>query len=149
MAARLAALKADSGAQKNPEHFILAADTVVASGRRIFDKPQDKEQARRAIEHLSGRRHRVYGGVSLIAPDGTRRHRLVVTQVQFKRLTPGEVDRYLATEDWHGKAGGYGIQGLGGAFVKKINGSYSNVVGLALCETLALLRGLGAGCHIL
>ncbi len=123
--------------------YLIAADTVVGLGRRVLGKPVDAAEARLFLEMLSGRRHRVYGGVSVIAPDGRRAERLVTTSVRFKRLERSEIDAYIAGGEWTDKAGGYGIQGLAGAFVPAITGSYFNVVGLPLYETLSLLRGLG------
>ncbi len=142
-ARRLAAAKAEAVAPAHPDSFVLAADTVVALGRRILPKPADEGEARRCLERLSGRRHRVLGAVSLRAPGGRKAARLVITQVRFKRLAPEEIAGYLASEEWRDKAGGYAIQGRAAAFVPAINGSYSNVVGLPLAETAALLRGLG------
>ena len=139
----MARAKAEAAAAAEPGAFLLAADTVVACGRRILDKPIDAAGARRWLELLSGRRHRVWGGLCAIGPDGRRAERLVMTQVVFKRLSAGEIDAYLASEEWRGKAGAYAIQGAAGGFVKRINGSYSNVVGLSLFETRALLEGLG------
>ena len=143
LAERLAAEKAEAVAARFPDAAVLAADTVVACGRRGLDQAGDTAEAQRCLELLSGQRHRVYGGVSVIAPGGVHRCRMVVTQVQFKRLTKAEIKAYLATDEWRGKAGAYAIQGHAGGFVKKINGSYDNVVGLPLYETLALLSGLG------
>lgn len=148
MADRLAEAKARVVAERRPDAFVLGADTVVACGRRILPKAEDAATARRCLELLSGRRHRVIGGICLIAPGGRVGRRRVTTQVTFKRLTVNEVDAYLASGEWQGKAGGYAIQGAAEAFVRQINGSYSNVVGLSLYETVSLLRGLGAvqGC---
>ncbi|MEX0923382.1 MAG: Maf family nucleotide pyrophosphatase [Rhodovibrionaceae bacterium] len=142
-AARMAAAKAAAVAARHSGAFVLAADTVVACGRRILPKAESEAEARRCLELLSGRRHRVYGGVEAVAPDGRAARRCVMTQVTFKRLTAPEIDAYLAGGEWRGKAGGYAIQGAAGAFIPSINGSTSNVVGLPLAETLALLRGLG------
>ena len=142
-AERLAAAKAEAVAGRHGGAFVLAADTVVALGRRILPKAEDEAVARRCLALLSGRRHRVLGGVTVIAPDGRRAQRLVTTVVKVKHLSAGEVDRYLASGEWRGKAGGYAIQGRAAAFVPWINGSYSNVVGLPLAETAALLTGLG------
>lgn len=142
-AARLALEKALCVAQRHPDAFVLAADTVVATGRRILPKAETLDQARACLERLSGRRHRVLGGIVLFAPDGRRASRLVTTVVQFKRLTSADVQAYLASEEWRGKAGGYAIQGRAAALIPWIRGSYSNVVGLALAETTALLQGLG------
>ncbi len=142
-AARMAAGKAEAVAGRQRGAYVLAADTVVACGRRILPKAEREDEARRCLELLSGRRHRVYSGVELIAPGGKAARRCVMTQVTFKRLTAAEIAAYLEGGEWRGKAGGYAIQGAAGAFVPSINGSYSNVVGLPLAETLALLRGLG------
>jgi septum formation protein len=144
-AVRLAAAKADAVAiALGPSAgYVLAADTVVACGRRILPKTEREDEARRCLRLLSGRRHRVHGAVCVLAPDGRRAARLVTTMVGFKRLTDQEIDAYLASGEWSGKAGGYAIQGRATAFVPAINGSYPNVVGLPLVETLALLAGLG------
>jgi len=142
-AARLGRAKAQAIAIKFPDDFVLGADTVVACGRRLLNKPVDAVEARRYLELLSGRRHRVHGAICVSAPGGRAHERLVTTQVSFKRLTGAEIDAYIASGEWEGKAGGYAIQGRAEGFVKGINGSYSNVVGLALFETLALLDGLG------
>ena len=142
-ARRLAESKAESIAEREPEAFVIAADTVVALGRRLLGKPADENQARRFLGMISGRRHRVYGGVAVAAPDGRRAGRLVTTVVSFKRLAPPEIEDYLASGEWRDKAGGYAIQGRAAALVPRINGSYSNVVGLPLYETVSLLQGLG------
>ncbi len=142
-AQRLAAAKAEAVAGRHAGSFVLAADTVVALGRRILPKAEDEATARRCLALLAGRRHRVLGGVMVIAPDGRRAQRLVTTMVKMKPLTAEEIDRYLASGEWQGKAGGYAIQGRAAAFITGINGSYSNVVGLPLAETAALLTGLG------
>jgi septum formation protein len=122
--------------------FVLAADTVVACGRRILPKTTEAADAERCLRLLSGRRHRVYTGVVVSGPQGSAA-RVVMTMVHFKRLHQGEIDAYLASAEWHGKAGGYAVQGRAEAFVTAINGSYSNVVGLPLAVTLDLMRGLG------
>ncbi|NQV83698.1 MAG: septum formation protein Maf [Rhodospirillales bacterium] len=144
LAKRLAEAKAVTVAGQFPDDWVLAADTVVACGRRILGKPTDESQARAFLELLSGRRHRVHGGIFLLGPDGRRLRRLVTTAVMFKRLSDAEIDAYLKGGEWQGKAGAYAIQGTAAAFIPKIIGSYSNVVGLALAETAALLRGAGA-----
>jgi len=143
LALRLAVAKAEAVAPVHPGAFILAADTVVACGRRAFGKGEDDATARRFLALLSGRRHRVHTGLCAIAPDGRRRTRTVTTVVRFKRLTAAEIAAYLATDEWRDKAGAYAIQGRAGQFVRAINGSPSNVVGLPLYETIALLVGLG------
>ena len=142
-AARLAHEKAASVAARHPGAFVLGADTVVACGRRILDKAETEESARRCLSLLSGRRHRVYGGVTVIDPAGRTMSRLVRTAVTFKRLSDEEMAVYLAGGEWRGKAGGYAIQGRAAAFVRFVGGSYSNVVGLPLHETYQLLAGLG------
>jgi len=124
-------------AVQRADAIILAADTVVACGRRILGKPEDEAQARAFLQLLSGRRHRVYTAICV-----NGRSKTVMTQVKFKRLTPADIEGYLNSEEWKGKAGGYAIQGRGAAFVPSINGSYSNVVGLPLTETLGLLTNL-------
>lgn len=144
-AARLARAKAETVAQRHPGCFVLAADTVVACGRRILPKAEDEATARRCLALLSGRRHRVLGGVCVIAPSGRVVERLVTSIVSVKRLTEGEIRDYLASSEWRGKAGGYAIQGRAAIFVRALSGSYSNVVGLPLFETHALLSGLGHG----
>ena len=143
LAKRLARAKGAAVAATVSDAWVLSADTVVGVGRRILGKPESERDAEKFLSMLSGRRHRVFGGVALTAPDGRVSTRLVVTSVSFKRLETAEIDAYLAGGEWQGKAGGYAIQGSAGAFVKGINGSYFNVVGLPLYETLSLLRGSG------
>jgi septum formation protein len=123
--------------------FIVAADTVVAVGRRILPKAELMDDAVQCLRLLSGRNHQVYTSVCMVTPKGAFRQRLADTRVRFKRLSNEEIAAYLATGEWQGKAGGYAIQGLAGAFVVKIAGSYSNIVGLPLYETVALLAGEG------
>jgi len=142
-AARLANQKAHAVASRHPGAVVLAADTVVACGRRILPKAEDEATARRCLAMLSGRRHRVIGGVTVIGAEGTARRRLVTSAVKFKRLEPAEIDAYIAAGEWHGKAGGYAIQGRAAALIPWIEGSYSNVVGLPLYETAQLLRAAG------
>jgi septum formation protein len=125
---------------RHPGALVLAADSVVVCGRRILPKAETSEEARACLALLSGRRHRVLGGVAIGAADGTLRTRLVETVVRFKRLEPAEVDDYIASDEWRGKAGGYAIQGRAARFVSFVSGSYSNVVGLPLYETLGLLK---------
>lgn len=136
--AREKALAVDGGAS-----HVLAGDTVVAAGRRILPKAEDETTARKCLELLSGRRHRVLSAIALKAPDGSIRERLSETQLKFKRLSPAEIDAYLASGEWHGKAGGYAIQGMAEALIPWIQGSHSGVVGLPLYETRALLRAAG------
>jgi septum formation protein len=142
-AARLARQKAVAVAATRPEAFVLAADTVVGVGRRILPKAEREEEARACLGLLSGRRHRVHGGICLVAPGGRAVVRVAETVVAFKRLTPAEIDAYLASGEWRGKAGGYAIQGRAAALVRWLSGSYTNVVGLCLHETANLLAGAG------
>ncbi|MAZ31742.1 MAG: septum formation protein Maf [Thalassospira sp.] len=143
LALRLAEEKARAVANDHAGGFVLAADTVVACGRRALGKASDTAEARKFLTLLSGRRHRVYGGLCVIAPDGTARARVIETQVIFRRLGEDDLVRYLSHDEWQGKAGAYAIQGYAATFVKSITGSYSNVVGLSLCEVDGMLRGLG------
>ncbi|WP_119166175.1 Maf family protein [Algihabitans albus] len=142
-AKRLARAKAEAIAAEEPGAYLLAADTVVALGRRILPKAEDAATARDCLQRLSGRRHSVLGGLALRAPDGRWAERVVVTAVSFKRLSSEELEAYLASGEWQGKAGGYAIQGRAAALIPWIGGSYSNVVGLPLAETAKLLTGLG------
>lgn len=122
---------------------IIAADTVVAVGRRILPKAETMDEAASCLRLLSGRAHRVFTGLCVISSSGHARERLVDTRIRFKRLSNREIEAYLASGEWNGKAGGYAIQGIAGAFVVKLSGSYSAVVGLPLYETTALLAGEG------
>jgi len=140
---RLAVMKAGAVAQVNEESFVLGADTVVGCGRRILTKAESTEQARNFLKLLSGRRHKVYGGLAVICPKGEIYKRVVETQVVFKRLSSEELDTYLMSGEWKDKAGAYSIQGIAAKFVSAVNGSYSNVVGLPLFETSQILSGLG------
>jgi len=149
LAQRLSAEKADIAdeiARKRAEigpALVLGADTVVCVGRRILPKCEILDEAEDCLRLLSGRAHRVYTGLALATPSGGRRQRLVETRVRFKRLSREELAAYLASGEWRGKAGGYAIQGLAGAFVVRLIGSYTSVVGLPLAETAALLSGEG------
>jgi septum formation protein len=143
LALRLAAAKADAAAAAAPGAYVLGADTVVALGRRLLGKPGDAAEARAWLELLSGRGHRVFTGVAVIAPSGRKAVRLAEARVRFKRLTTAEIDAYLASGEWQGKAGAYAIQGRAGGFVIEVQGSYSAVIGLPLYETRMLLEGLG------
>jgi septum formation protein len=140
-AERLAREKAQCVAE--PGVFTLAADTVVAVGRRILGKATTPDEARACLELLSGRRHHVLTAVTLVAPDGTASHRCNDTGVIFNRLTRVDIERYISLGEWEGKAGGYAIQGRAAAFVRQIMGSYSSVVGLPLFETAQILKGKG------
>jgi septum formation protein len=142
-AARVAAEKAAKVAQSHGGALILAADTVVAAGRRILGKPEDEASALRMLSLLSGRRHRVHSAVTLIDGNGKARHRLSTSIVTFKRLSSDELDAYLAGGEWQGKAGAYAIQGHAEALIRQLAGSYSGVMGLPLYETRALLKAAG------
>ena len=141
LAARLAMGKAEAVHISGP--ITLAADTVVAVGRRLLPKPEQLPEAEACLNLLSGRAHQVLTGVSLMGPGGQQATRVVVTRVKMKRLSEEDIMNYLRSGEWQGKAGGYGIQGRAAAFVSNLNGSYSNVVGLPLYETRNLLDGLG------
>jgi septum formation protein len=140
-AERLALAKARAAAR--PGCFILAADTVVAVGRRILGKAETESDAAACLKMLSGRRHHVFTAVTLISPDGGESSRLSESIVTFVRLTPGQQEAYVASGEWQGKAGGYAIQGFAASFVRALSGSFSGVVGLPLFETAQLLRGRG------
>lgn len=153
LAMRLSELKALTAQHKarvagfGGNALVLAADTVVAVGRRVLPKAETMEEATDCLRLLSGRAHRVYTGMTLITPSGAKRQRLVETRVRFKRLSGKEMEAYLASAEWRDKAGGYAIQGIAGAFVVKLTGSYSAVVGLPLHETAQLLAGEGYPVH--
>ena len=142
-ALRLAQEKAAKVAGDNPDCIILAADTVVGVGRRILPKTETPDEARKCLELMSGRGHRVFTGVAVIKADGDMIARVVETRLKMKRLSAPEIQAYLDSGEWKGKAGGYGIQGRAGAFIPSLIGSYTNVVGLPLFETKNLLQGAG------
>jgi septum formation protein len=139
LASRLAREKAQ--AVRADGARVLAADTVVAVGRRVLPKAETEQEARACLALLSGRSHRVYTGVALASPEGGLRERLVETRVAFKRLTRADIEAYIASDEWRAKAGGYAAQGLAARFIISIIGSYSSVVGLPLYETALLLEG--------
>ena len=149
LSARLAREKAQAAAKMpqveslTGDVFVLAADTVVALGRRILGKPEDLDEAAEILHMLSGRAHKVHTTVSLISPDGRQRTRVVDSKVRFKRLSREDINSYLVSDEWRGKAGAYAIQGRAGAFVRYLSGSYTAVVGLPLYETVSLLNGAG------
>ena len=153
LAKRLARAKAEAaydGIKTEPgfaNTVVLAADTVVGLGRRCLPKAELIDQAATCLRMLSGRAHRVFTGLALVTPKGHVRLRLVETRVRFKRLSHEDIESYLASGEWRGKAGGYAIQGFAGAFIVKLSGSYSNVVGLPLYETMTLLTGEGYPVH--
>ncbi|MBT9371984.1 Maf-like protein [Rhizobium sp. CSW-27] len=138
--AALAAIQGDAAWRNS---YVLSADTVVAVGRRILSKTEYMDEASAALHLLSGRGHWVYTGVCLITPGGQFRQKVVETKVRFKRLSEREIEAYLASDQWRGKAGAYAIQGIAASFVQKLVGSYTNVVGLPLYETTLLLNGEG------
>jgi len=143
LAARLAGAKAAAAAAVLPEAIIIGADTVVCLGRRVLPKALVAADARDCLTRINGRRHRVITAVTLLAPGGRVGARVVESVVGFARMTPAQIDAYIATGEWQGKAGGYAIQGRAAAHIRFLSGSYSNVVGLPLFETAQLLRGLG------
>lgn len=149
LASRLARAKAEAARDQIAndtdiaDAYVLAADTVVAAGSKVMGKPQHMEEAVASLQRLSGRTHRVLTGVCLITPDDRVRTKIVDTRVRFKHLSRDELEAYIASREWRGKAGGYAIQGLAGCFVQKLVGSYTNVVGLPLFETLQMLSGEG------
>lgn len=149
LAMRLADLKALTAQHKARQAgfadnaLVLGADTVVAVGRRILPKAETMEEATYCLRLLSGRAHRVFTGISVVSPSGKLRHRIVETRIRFKRLSNKELESYLASAEWRGKAGGYALQGIAAAFAVKISGSYSGVVGLPLHETVQLLAAEG------
>jgi septum formation protein len=150
---RLARLKAEAALsvvgvdEELKGAYILAADTVVAVGRRILPKAELLDEASQCLRLLSGRNHRVYTGVCLVTPKENFRQRLVETRVRFRRLSEQDMEAYLASGEWRGKAGGYAAQGIAGTFIVKLVGSYSNIVGLPLYETVSLLLGEGYPIH--
>ena len=143
LALRLAEAKADAVRQKHTGGFILAGDTVVACGRRILPKCANQEEVKKCLALLSGRRHRVYGGICVIDPAGKKATRLAESIVTFKRLSPDEIETYAKSGEGEGKAGGYALQGRAAAFIRFISGSASNIIGLPLFETAQLLASLG------
>ena len=143
LVARLARAKAEAVAARHAGAYVLAADTIVAVGRRILNKPADEADARRMLALLSGRAHKVLTGVTVIAPGGRSGHRISETRLKFKRLTKADVDAFMASGEWLDAAGGYKIHQRAGAFCLSLSGSFTGVVGLPLYETLALLDGLG------
>ena len=142
-ALRLAREKAHAVAAREPDALVIAADTVVAVGRRILPKVEDEDTLRACLKLLSGRRHRVLTGVALAVPCHGIRERLVETMIAMKRLTEQEIDYYAGHGEWRDKAGGYALQGYGEVYVRHIAGNYSNVVGLPLAETRVLLKSAG------
>lgn len=143
LAVRLAVQKGEVARAGLPGAYVISADTVVAVGRRILPKAETEAEVRACLKLMSGRKHDVLTGVAVFAPDGRHASRLVEARVDFKRLSAAETEGYVASGEWRGKAGGYGIQGRAGAFVISVAGSYPAIVGLPLYETVAMLEGLG------
>lgn len=141
LAERLAKLKAQEIAKTNKNYFIIAADTVVACGRRILPKTETSKEAEDCLKLLSGRTHTVYGGLCIITDQNKPIVRSRSTKVAFKNLSNQEIDAYLESKEWNGKAGGYAIQGLAASYIRQISGSYSNVVGLSLYDAAQILKG--------
>ena len=139
---RLAFKKAEVVSLKYKNCFILAADTVIVSGGKIYGKAKTKIEALKTLKILSGKRHKVYGGVCVISPSKNISLRTIVTQVSFRMLEQKEIENYISSEEWKGKAGCYAVQGLASKFVKKINGNYDNIVGLSLIDADKMLKGL-------
>ena len=140
---RMAHQKADAVANRLGGQFVLSADTAVICGQRILPKAETAEEARRCLQLLSGRSHRVYGGICLYLPDGGWQIKLSVSRVKFRPLSPADMHAYLQSGEWRGKAGGYAIQGRAGLYVRQITGSYSNIVGLDMQKVAGLLLGAG------
>ena len=143
MVERLAVAKAQAVAARHPGAYVLAADTTVAVGLRILGKPEGEKEARRMLELLSGRAHRVFTGVAVCGPDGRLAKRVSETRIHFKRLSKADVEGYLASRQWEDAAGAYKVHQAAGAFVTALSGSFTGVVGLPLYETASLLEGLG------
>lgn len=142
-AKRISSAKARKVAAENKDAFILAADTVVGVGRRILPKAETEAEARECLALLSGRRHRVLTAVSIVSPEGRQKTAVITSTVKFTRLAASDIDAYIKSGEWKGKAGGYAIQGLAATLISFISGSYSGIVGLPLFETCAMLKGLG------
>ena len=140
---RMAHQKADAVANRLGGQFVLSADTAVICGQRILPKAETAEEARRCLQLLSGRSHRVYGGICLHLPDGGWRTKLSISRVKFRPLSPADKHAYLQSGEWQAKAGGYAIQGRAGLYVRQITGSYSNIVGLDMHKVAGLLLGAG------
>jgi septum formation protein len=143
-AQRVATAKAAAIAERAPGEIILSADTVVAMGRRILPKAEDEATARQCMALLSGRRHRVLTAICVIDRHGKKHEKLVRSAVRFSRLSAAQMEDYIASGEWNGKAGGYAIQGRAAAFIPFLSGSHSSVVGLPLAETAAMLTRVGA-----
>lgn len=143
LAVRLAKGKAEKIAAEQTGSYVIGADTVVACGRRSFGKAENKEEVGKILRILSGRRHKIFGGICLVTPEGKSRTRCCETTVSFRRLTEKEIQNYVDSRDWEGKAGGYAVQGVASTFVKFISGSHSNIIGLSLYDVAAMLNSAG------
>lgn len=143
MVLRLARAKCEAVSKRHPGKFVLAADSTVLVGRTILEKARDEAEARKFLIRLSGRTQKVWGGIAVITPDGKCVTRAVCTSVKFKRLSDCEINAYIASNEWRGKAGAYGIQGKAAAFVASIRGSYTNIIGLSLYDIMNILNGNG------
>ena len=139
---RMARSKAETVSRRHKNSYIIAADTVIFSGAKIHGKASDKEEALKILKQLSGKKHRVYGGICVISPNKNIALKTIVTQVSFRIINQEEIDDYLLHDEWKGKAGGYAIQGIASKFVKRINGNYDNVVGLSVVDADKMLKGI-------
>jgi len=139
---RMARSKAEIVSRRHKNSYIIAADTVIFSGAKIYGKASNKEEALKILKQLSGKKHRVYGGICIISPNKNIVLRTIITHVSFRIITEKELDDYLDSEEWKGKAGCYAIQGMASKFVKRINGNYDNVVGLSVVDADKMLKGI-------
>ena len=139
---RIALKKAESVSLSHKDSYILAADTVIVSGGKIYGKAKNKIEAFKILKSLSGKRHKVYGGICVISPSKNISLRTIVTQVVFRVLEQKEIESYLSSEEWIGKAGCYAIQGIASKFVKRVNGNYDNIVGLSLIDADKMIKGI-------
>tara|TARA_B100001029_G_scaffold132256_1_gene111123 strand:- start:69 stop:647 length:579 start_codon:yes stop_codon:yes gene_type:complete len=139
---RMAKNKAEKVSSRHKNSYIIAADTIIFSGAKIHGKVSNKEEAFKTLKQLSGKKHRVYGGICVISPNKNIALKTIVTQVSFRIINQEEIDDYLLNDEWKGKAGGYAIQGIASKFVKRINGNYDNVVGLSLVDADKMLKGI-------
>ena len=139
---RLATLKAETVSKRHKDCFIIAADTVIVSGGKIFGKAKTPIEASKILMTLSGKRHKVYGGICVISPSNNISSRTIITQVSFRVLDQKEIKNYIDSDEWKGKAGCYAIQGMASKFVRRINGNYDNIVGISLVDVDQILKGL-------
>ena len=139
---RMAKNKAEKVSSRHKNSYIIAADTVIFSGAKIYGKVSNKEEAFKTLKQLSGKKHKVYGGICVISPNKNIALKTIITQVSFRVINEKEIDDYLHNDEWKGKAGCYAIQGIASKFVKRINGNYDNVVGLSLVDADKMLKGI-------